>query len=110
MFEIRLICDNQDVPGVAQAVLGSVDATSVRRYPAHDRTKTRLYITAEPRGSHTDCVACHGDGTALWFLPDGSEQHRPCTGLSADALHAAGLTQRSTQREPWRRPTDHFHG
>ncbi|MEV7387513.1 hypothetical protein [Streptomyces sp. NPDC091215] len=106
MIEIRVICDTLDVPRIAQAILGAVDATSVRRYSARDRARTRLYITAGPRSSHDRCGACHGDGTVPWFLPDGSEQHRPCTGLSADALHAAGLTQGSSQHEPWQRSTD----
>ncbi|MEU4686788.1 hypothetical protein [Streptomyces xinghaiensis] len=107
MFEIRVICDSPDVPRVAQAVLGSVHAMSVRRYPTRDRARTRLYITAEHRSTHQDCPGCDGDGLALWFLPDGSQQQRPCTGLSADALHAAGLTQASSRREPWQRTTDH---
>ncbi|NEV90120.1 hypothetical protein GUR47_26200 [Streptomyces tendae] len=107
MFEIRIICDTPDVPRVAQAVLGSVGAVSVRRFPTRDRARTRLYITAEQRGRHDDCPACDGDGVTLWFLPDGSREQRPCTGLSADALHAAGLTQGSSQREPWQRTTGH---
>ncbi|MFJ8541756.1 hypothetical protein ACIRFH_06990 [Streptomyces sp. NPDC093586] len=107
MFEVRIICDNADVPRIARAVLGSVDAVSVRRYPTRDRARTRLYITADHRGTHQDCPGCDGDGMTLWFLPDGTQEQRPCTGLSADALHTAGLTQGSTQREPWQRTTDH---
>ncbi len=107
MFEIRIICDTPDVPRVAQAVLGSVDAVSVRRYPTRDRARTRLYISAGHRSTHQDCSGCDGDGLALWFLPDGSQEQRACTGLSADALHAVGLTQGSNQREPWHRATDH---
>ncbi|MGI5195568.1 hypothetical protein ACQEVY_18270 [Streptomyces sp. CA-288835] len=106
MFEIRIICDHPDVPHVAQAILGAVDATSVRRFPTRDRAKTRLYITAEQRGSHDECTACLEDGMALWLLPDGSEQRRPCTGLDYEDLHAAGLTACSRQREPWHRNTD----
>ncbi|MEU9644541.1 hypothetical protein [Streptomyces sp. NPDC048188] len=107
MFEIRIICDTPDVPRVAQAVLGSVDAVSVRRYPTRDQARTRLYITAEHRSPHQDCPGCDGDSKVLWFLPDGGQEQRPCTGLSADALHAAGLTHGSSQREPWHRTTDH---
>ncbi|MFJ9021636.1 hypothetical protein ACIRPU_16910 [Streptomyces sp. NPDC102259] len=106
MFEIRIICATQDLPRVAQAVLGSVDAVSVRRFPARDHTRTRVYVTAEQRGSHDECTACPGDGIALWLLPDGSEQRRPCTGLGSEALHAAGLTACSRQREPWHRNAD----
>ncbi|WP_405767417.1 hypothetical protein OHU34_19235 [Streptomyces sp. NBC_00080] len=106
MFEIRIICATQDLPRVAQAVLGSVDAVSVRRFPTRDRTRTRPYITAEQRGSHHECTACPGDGMALWLLPNGSEQRRPCTSLDAEALHAAGLTTCSRQREPWHRTAD----
>ncbi|MEU0601390.1 hypothetical protein ABZ484_24570 [Streptomyces sp. NPDC006393] len=107
MFEIRIICANEDVPRVAQAVLGSVDAVSVRRFPTRDGDRTRLYITADHRKPHQDCPGCDGDGLALWFLPDGGQEQRACTGLSTEALHAAGLTQGSSQREPWQRTTDH---
>ncbi|MEU1045602.1 hypothetical protein [Streptomyces sp. NPDC005897] len=107
MFEIRVICDTPDVPRVAQAILGSVDAASLRRYPTRDRARTRLYITAYHRSTHQDCPGCDGDGLTLWFLPDGTQEQRACIGLSADALHAAGLTQGSSQREHWQRSTDH---
>ncbi|MEU1194397.1 hypothetical protein [Streptomyces sp. NPDC005859] len=106
MFEIRIICATQDLPRVAQAVLGSVDAVSVRRFPTRDHTRTRLYITAEQRGSHEECTACAEDGMTLWLLPDGTEQRRPCIGLDAEALHATGLTACSRQREPWHRCAD----
>ncbi|MFG3108409.1 hypothetical protein [Streptomyces tendae] len=106
MFEIRIICDTPDVPRVAQAVLGSVDAVSVRRYPARDQARTRLYITADHRSTHRDCPGCDGNSLTLWFLPDGTQEQRPCTGLSADALYAAGLSQGSSQREPWHRATE----
>ncbi|WP_406218553.1 hypothetical protein [Streptomyces canus] len=107
MFEIRVICDDTDVPAIAQAILGSIDALSVRRLPTRDRARTRLYITAEPRGRHHDdeCGACDENGTVLWLLPNGTQEHRPCTGLDSDELHMTGLTQSSSRREPWHRHT-----
>ncbi|MFJ9099546.1 hypothetical protein ACIRJM_13805 [Streptomyces sp. NPDC102405] len=101
MFEIRIICDTADVPGVAQAVLGSVDATSLRRYPARGRTRPRLYITADHRGGHADCTVCDQDGMSLWLLPDGSEQRRPCTGIGEEDMLAARLLVGSRRSEPW---------
>jgi hypothetical protein len=101
VFEIWIICDTADVPRVAQAVLGSVDATSVRRYAARDRARTRLYITAEHRGTHADCTVCDQDGMTLWLLPDGSQQRRPCTGISEEDMLAAGLLLGSRRSEPW---------
>ncbi|WP_405871573.1 hypothetical protein [Streptomyces sp. NBC_00005] len=106
MFEIRVICDSPDLPQIAQAILGSVDATSVRRYPTRDRAKTRLYITAELRGSHTDCPHCDLDGMTLWLTPQGREEWRPCTGIDYEDLLAAGLTPGSRRCEPWQRSTD----
>ncbi|WP_063765871.1 hypothetical protein [Streptomyces cellulosae] len=107
MFEIRIICDHPEVPRVAQAVLGAVDAVSVRSYPTRDRARTRLYITAEPRASHADCPECDLDGMTLWLTPQGREEWRPCTGIGYEDLLAAGLTPGARRREPWQRPTDH---
>ncbi|MFI8069748.1 hypothetical protein ACIF85_13310 [Streptomyces sp. NPDC086033] len=101
MFEIRIICDTSDVPRVAQAVLGSVDATSIRRYPARDPAGTRLYITADHRGSHAGCTVCAQDGMALWLRLDGSEQRRPCTGIGEEDMLAAGLLLGARRSEPW---------
>lgn len=101
MFEIRIICDTSDVPRVAQAVLGSVDATSVRRYPTRGRARTRLYITADHRSSHADCTVCDPNGMSLWILPDGSEQRRPCTGIGEEDMLAAGLLVGARRSEPW---------
>ena len=101
MFEIRVICANSDVPRVAQAVLGSVDATSVRQYPTRDGNRTRLYITADHRRSHDECPLCDEDGMTLWITPEGTEERRPCTGIDYDAMLAAGLVRGARRREPW---------
>ncbi|MEU1256625.1 hypothetical protein ABZ445_25390 [Streptomyces chartreusis] len=102
-FEIRILCDHADVPAIAQTVLGSVDATSVRRIPVAGGTRSNLLIGAEHRGSHADCTVCDDDGMTLWFLPDGTEQRRPCTGIDYEDLLAAGLLPHAPRREPWQR-------
>ncbi|GGX15943.1 hypothetical protein [Streptomyces chartreusis] len=104
MFEIRILCDHQDVPRIAQTILGSVDATAVRRIPVAGGTRSNLLITAEHRSNHADCPVCD-DGMTLWFLPDGTEQRRPCTGIDYEDLLAAGLLPHAPRREPWQRRT-----
>ncbi|CAM5562946.1 hypothetical protein [Streptomyces griseorubiginosus] len=105
MFEIRVICAAPDVPRVAQAVLGSVDATSVRSFPTRDGARVRMYITANHRGSHADCTVCDLDGMTLWATPEGREEWRPCTGIDDEDMLAAGLTHGARRREPWQRTT-----
>ncbi|MFG2738511.1 hypothetical protein ACGFY0_00335 [Streptomyces chartreusis] len=105
MIEIRILCDHSDVPAIAQTVLGSVDATSVRRIPVAGGTRSNLLIGAEHRGSHDDCTVCDEDGMTLWFLPDGTEQRRPCTGLEYEDLLATGLLPHAPRRDVWRRHT-----
>ncbi|MCF1598651.1 hypothetical protein [Streptomyces muensis] len=104
-FEIRILCEHPDVPRIAQTVLASVDATSVRRMPTSDGTRTRLYINADHRSNHADCTVCDDDGMVLWALPNGSEQRRPCTGMDYEDLLAAGLVRHSPYRQTWRRST-----
>ncbi|MCX4859023.1 hypothetical protein [Streptomyces canus] len=94
------------MPSVAQAILGSVDALSVRAYPTRGNARTRLYITAEQRGSHVDCPYCDDDGMTFWFTPQGTQEQRPCTGIEYEDLLAAGLARGPRRREPWRRSTD----
>ncbi|MFJ2005824.1 hypothetical protein [Streptomyces chartreusis] len=105
MIEIRILCDHADVPRIAQAVLGSVDATAVRRTPVAGGTRSNLLITAEHRSDHTDCPVCDGDGMTLWILPNGTEQRRPCTGIDYEDLLATGLLPHAPRRDVWHRHT-----
>ncbi|MFH8564149.1 hypothetical protein [Streptomyces sp. NPDC017988] len=106
MFEIRVICDNPDLPGIAQAILGSVDARSVRTYPTRDHARTRLYITADHRASHTECPHCDDDGMTFWLTPQGTQEQRRCTGIDSEDLLAVGLVRGARRRDPWHRTTD----
>ncbi|MFJ4486532.1 hypothetical protein ACIP3D_29765 [Streptomyces longwoodensis] len=98
MFEIRIICEPTDAANAAQAVLGTVDVTSLRTVSTRDGQRTRLYITADHRRAHTECTLCDEDGNVEWFRPDGRTEYRPCTGVSYEALLAAGLVNGTTPR------------
>ncbi|WP_217215441.1 hypothetical protein [Streptomyces sp. AC550_RSS872] len=49
MFEIRVICEPDDVDRVSQALAAAFDTGPARQYPTRDRKRTRLYFTSDHR-------------------------------------------------------------
>jgi len=97
VFEIRVICADPDTPSVFRALAEALNVTEVRRARTFDGTRTRLYITADQRTPHDECTLCGGEGTNLWFTPEGTEESRPCTGMDYDDMFTAGLIRRGTR-------------
>ncbi|MCX4587059.1 hypothetical protein [Streptomyces sp. NBC_01481] len=95
MFELRIICDPADTDRITTALNGLFDTGSVRRLPSRHTDMDRLYVTADHRASHEDCTVCGGEGTSLWFTPEGTEETRPCTGIPYEDMLAAGLIRRN---------------
>jgi hypothetical protein len=49
VFEIRIICERDDVDRVRQTLAAAFDTGPARQYPTRDSKRTRLYITADHR-------------------------------------------------------------
>jgi hypothetical protein len=54
VFEIRVICTQDDAERVSTAVAAAFDTGPARQYPTRDGKRTRLYFTADHRGSSTN--------------------------------------------------------
>uniref|UniRef100_A0AAU1HVB9 Uncharacterized protein n=1 Tax=Streptomyces sp. NBC_00180 TaxID=2903632 RepID=A0AAU1HVB9_9ACTN len=53
MFEIRVICPPGDADQIAATLAAAFHVGPIRRYPARDRQRMRLYVTAEPHTTPT---------------------------------------------------------
>lgn len=49
MFEIRVICDPDDVDAITQSLAGAFKTGAPRAYPTRDGMRARLYLTADHR-------------------------------------------------------------
>lgn len=58
--------------------------------------------SGEADPGHDDCTVCGGEGTSLWFTPEGGEEIRPCTGIPYEDMLAAGLIRRGRRELPTR--------
>ncbi|WP_432188659.1 hypothetical protein [Streptomyces sp. Tue6028] len=47
MFEIRIICPPGDADQIAATLAAAFHVGGFRRYPARDRQRMRLYVTAD---------------------------------------------------------------
>ncbi|MEU6141450.1 hypothetical protein ABZ848_13920 [Streptomyces sp. NPDC047081] len=54
MFEIRVICEPDDVDRIGQTVAAAFDTGPARQYPTRDDRRIRLYFTAAHRSTNPE--------------------------------------------------------
>ncbi|MGW2853411.1 hypothetical protein ACWDAZ_15690 [Streptomyces sp. NPDC001215] len=84
MFEIRIICDPADTDRVKAALSAAFTTGRVRRHPARDGQRTRLYITAD-----------HRPEPEAWLSPD------EAYALAPSIISEIGWTARTAADRPF---------
>lgn len=69
MFEIRITCDNTETEQIVNALPAAFVIESIRKAPARDQAKTRLYLAADHQPDHADTAQpwAHAKTVKAWL-------------------------------------------